>query len=107
MPALSVSFMRRPRIGRDAFSGWLASARTCSVVIRLFAAVWFLLLGAASVHSISGQIAKVGAGETSFGAAWPALLSQGCIFVFYTIIFCIMVLLPEPVSRATGVRQQC
>ena len=84
-------------------AGWGSSATSGSarsVVIRLFAAVWFLLLSAASVRTISGQIADIAAGQTNFGAAWPALLSQGCIFTFYTIIFCIMILRPEPVSRA-------
>jgi protein-S-isoprenylcysteine O-methyltransferase Ste14 len=95
--------MRRPGIGRDAPSGKLASGPVPPIVIRLCAAVWFLLLGAASVRSISEQIAAMAAGRTSIGAVWPALLSQGCIFVFYTIIFCIMILRPEPVSRATGV----
>jgi protein-S-isoprenylcysteine O-methyltransferase Ste14 len=75
-----------------------------SIVIRLCAAVWFLLLGGAAVHSIGDQIAAIAGGRTTFGAAWPALLSRGCIFVFYTIIFCIMILRPEPVSRTTGVR---
>jgi protein-S-isoprenylcysteine O-methyltransferase Ste14 len=104
VPALSVSFMRCAGIGRDALSGWVASGLARSVVIRLLAAVWFLLLSAASVHSISGQTAEIVAGRTSFGTGWPALLSQGCIFVFYTIIFCIIILRPEPVSRAKGVR---
>jgi protein-S-isoprenylcysteine O-methyltransferase Ste14 len=98
---VSASFMRdRLSIGRDALSGWLGSGLARSAVIRLFAAVWFLLLCAASVHSIS----EIATGATSLGAAWPALLSQGCIFVFYTIIFCIMIFRPEPVSRAVGVR---
>jgi len=53
---------------------------------------------------MSDQIAAIAAGRTNFGAAWPALVSQGCIFVFYTTIFCIIILRPEPVSRATGVQ---
>jgi protein-S-isoprenylcysteine O-methyltransferase Ste14 len=96
--------MRRSRIGRDALSGWVASGPVRSAVIRLCAAVWFLLLGAASVRAICGQTADIAAGRTNLSAAWPALVSQGCIVVFYTIIFCIMILRPEPVGRATGIR---
>ncbi|MGB7977204.1 MAG: isoprenylcysteine carboxylmethyltransferase family protein [Roseiarcus sp.] len=96
--------MRRPRIGRDALSGWLASGSARSVAIRLFAAVWFLLLGAASVKTISDEMVDIAAGVTSLHVAWPAMLSQLCIFVFYTTVFSIMILRPEPVSRATGIR---
>jgi protein-S-isoprenylcysteine O-methyltransferase Ste14 len=103
LPTVSASFTRRPRIGRDALSGWLASGPARSAVIRICAAVWFLLLGAASVRTTGGQAADIAAGRVSLGAAWPALLSQGCIIVFYTIIFCIMILRPEPVARAIGV----
>jgi protein-S-isoprenylcysteine O-methyltransferase Ste14 len=70
----------------------------------LCAAVWFLLLSAASVQTVWGQTADIAAGRTRLGAAWPALLSQGSIFVFYTIIFFVMIVRPEPVSQATGVR---
>jgi protein-S-isoprenylcysteine O-methyltransferase Ste14 len=104
VPGVAASLMRRRRIGRDALTGWLGSELPRPVVSRLFAAVWFLLLGAASVRRISGQTADIAAGTISLSAAWPALVSQGCIVIFYTIIFCIMILRPEPVSRATGVR---
>ena len=84
------------------FAG-LASGPARSVGIRLFAATWFLLLSAASVHTISGEIADIAAGGTSLRVAWPAMLSQACIFVFYTTVFCIMIMRPEPVSRAVGI----
>ena len=93
----------RPVASWDALSAGLASGPARSVGIRLFAAVWFLLLSAASVHTISSQIADIAAGGTSLRAAWPAMLSQACIFVFYTTVFCIMILRPEPVSRAAGI----
>ena len=34
--------------------------------------------------------------------AWPLLVSEGCVVLFYTIIGCIMLLRPEPVSQAKG-----
>ena len=96
----TMAFRPRPVASWDALFAGLASGPARSLGIRLFAAVWFLLLSAASVHTISGQIA---AGGTSLRAAWPAMLSQACIFVFYTTVFCIMILRPEPVSRAAGI----
>lgn len=104
MVIASTWFKLRSAIGPDAPFRLLASGEARALVIRLFAAIWFLLLGAASFRTISGQAAAIAAGRISLGAAWPALLSQGCIFVFYTIIFCVMILQPEPVSRVTGVR---
>jgi protein-S-isoprenylcysteine O-methyltransferase Ste14 len=95
--------MRRSRMGRDALSAWIASGPARSAVTRLSAAVWFLLLGASSVRAIGGQAADIAAGRAILSAAWPALVSQGCIVVFYTIIFFILILRPDPVSRATGV----
>jgi protein-S-isoprenylcysteine O-methyltransferase Ste14 len=86
-----------------AVSAGLVSEQARALIIRVCAAVWFLLLSAASFHAVSGQVADLAAGRTSLGGAWPALLSQGCIFLFYTIIFCIMILRPEPVSRAAGI----
>jgi protein-S-isoprenylcysteine O-methyltransferase Ste14 len=87
----------------ESFFAGLASGPARSVGIRLFAATWFLLLSAASVHTISGEIAHIAAGGTSLRVAWPAMLSQACIFVFYTTVFCIMILRPEPVGRAAGI----
>ena len=71
-------------------------------MVRVCACAWFLVLSAASFTSVSGQIADIAAGRASLGAAWPALLSDGCIVLFYTIISCIMLLRPEPVSWAKG-----
>jgi protein-S-isoprenylcysteine O-methyltransferase Ste14 len=86
-----------------AVSAALTFGQARTLLVRLCGAVWFLLLSAASFNVVSGQIADLAAGRTSFSGTWPALLSQGCIFLFYTIIFCIMILRPEPVSRAAGV----
>ena len=61
------------------------------------------LLSAASFHAVSGRIAELATGRASLGGAWPSLLSEACIFIFYTIVFCIMMLRPEPVSRAAGI----
>jgi protein-S-isoprenylcysteine O-methyltransferase Ste14 len=85
------------------WSAWLASPKARSSLIRLGAAVWFLLLTAASIHTISGQIATIAAGRTGLSDAWPTLLAQACVFSFYTIIFFIIILRPEPVSQAKGV----
>lgn len=105
LPSALASTSLKPHsvVGFGALFRWFASEDKRAIVVRLFAAVWFLLLSVASAHTVSGQIADFAAGKITLGAAWPALLSQGCIVVFYTIIFCIMILRPEPVSRATGV----
>ena len=100
----SISVNPRHRIGFDAASRWVAWGRARPVVLRLFAAVWFLLLSAASVGTAWGRVADVAAGRISLGAAWPGLLSEGCIFGFYATVFCIMIFRPEPTSGATGIR---
>jgi protein-S-isoprenylcysteine O-methyltransferase Ste14 len=97
-----LSFRPRPVAGWGAVSAGLASGRTGAVMVRVCACAWFLILGAASFTSVSGQIADIAAGRASLGTAWPALLSDGCIVLFYTIISCIMLLRPQPVSWAEG-----
>ena len=82
---------------------WLASPKTRSSLIRLGAAVWFLLLSAAAIHTVSGRIADIAGGRADLSSAWPTLLAQLCVFSFYTIIFVIMIVRPEPVSQARGV----
>jgi len=82
---------------------WLASPKTRSSLIRLGAAVWFLLLSAAAIHTVSGQIADIAVGRADLKDAWPTLLAQLCVFSFYTIIFVLMIVRPEPVSQARGV----
>jgi protein-S-isoprenylcysteine O-methyltransferase Ste14 len=91
----------RPAAGYGAVSAGLASKRGRALIVRLCASAWFLILSAASFRAVSGLIADIAAGRAGPGA-WPALLSEGCIVLFYTIICCIMLLRPEPVSRAKG-----
>jgi protein-S-isoprenylcysteine O-methyltransferase Ste14 len=69
--------------------------------VRLCAAAWFLVLGAASFRAVESLIADIAAGRAGLDA-WPGLLSEGCLVLFYTIICGIMLLRPEPVSRAEG-----
>jgi len=88
-----------PRCG--TVSTRLASGRAGALIVRLCASAWFLVLGAASLRAVSGLLADIAAGRADPGA-WTAVLSEGCIVVFYTIICCIMLLRPEPVSRAVG-----
>jgi hypothetical protein len=88
-----------PRCG--AVSAKLASGRARALIVRLCVSAWFLVLGAASFRAVSGLLADIAAGRAGPGA-WTAVLSEGCIVVFYTIICCIMLLRPEPVSRAKG-----
>jgi len=73
--------------------------RDWAMIMRLCAAVWFLVLSAISFRDVNGLLEAIAAGRAGPGA-WPALLSEGCIVLFYTIICCIMLLRPEPVSRA-------
>ena len=94
-------FRPRPVAGWSAVSAGLASRNTRALIVRLFAFGWFLVLSAASFRAVSSVIADIAAGRAGPGA-WPALLSEGCIVLFYTIICCIMLLRPEPVSRAEG-----
>ena len=82
-------------------SAELASGRPRALIVRLCTFAWFLILSAASFRSVSALIAEIAAGRASSGA-WTAVLSEGCIVVFYTIICCIMLLRPEPISRAKG-----
>jgi protein-S-isoprenylcysteine O-methyltransferase Ste14 len=88
-----------PRCG--AVSVRLASGRARALIVRLCVSAWFLVLGAASFRAVGGLLADIAAGRAGPGA-WTTVLSQGCIVVFYTIICCIMLLRPEPVSRAKG-----
>jgi hypothetical protein len=81
-----------------------ASYHACALIVRVSACAWFLILSAASYRTVNSLIEEIAAGEASLGTAWLALLSEGCIVLFYTIISCLMLLRPEPVSRANGLR---
>jgi hypothetical protein len=93
----------RPAARRGAVSAGLDSGGARALIVRLCAGAWFFVLSAASFSAVSGQIADIAAGRASLTTAWPALLSEGCNVLFYTIICCIMLLRPEPVSRAGGI----
>ena len=93
----------RPAARRGAVSAGLDSGGARALIVRLCAGAWFFVLSAASFSAVSGQIADIAAGWASLTTAWPALLSEGCNVLFYTIICCIMLLRPEPVSRAGGI----
>jgi protein-S-isoprenylcysteine O-methyltransferase Ste14 len=91
-----------PRRARwSAISAGLASGGARALIVRLAACAWFFVLSVATFKAVSGQLAGIAAGRAGLGA-WPALLSEGCIFLFYMTICCIMLLRPEPVSRAKG-----
>jgi protein-S-isoprenylcysteine O-methyltransferase Ste14 len=84
-----------------AFSTELVSGLDRALIVRLCASVWFLVLSATSFRDVNGLLEDIAAGRAGSGA-WPALLSDGCIVLFYTIICCIMLIRPEPISRAEG-----
>jgi len=101
VPKAWLSFRPRLVAGWGALSAGLASGRARALIVPLCAFAWFFFLGAASFRAVTGLVADIMAGRAGTGA-WPALLSEGCIVLFYTIISCIMLLRPEPVSRAEG-----
>jgi protein-S-isoprenylcysteine O-methyltransferase Ste14 len=90
----------RPRLLSTPSAG-LASGRARALIVRLCACTWFLVLSAVTFSAVSRQITDIAAGRAGL-SAWPALVSEGCIFVFYMTICCIMLLRPEPFSRAEG-----
>jgi protein-S-isoprenylcysteine O-methyltransferase Ste14 len=85
----------------SAISAGLASGGARALIVRLAACAWFLVLSVATFRAVSGQLADIAVGRAGLGA-WPPLLSEGCIFLFYMTISCIMLLRPEPASRAKG-----
>ena len=93
-----------PAMGQrwGAVSTELVSGHGRALIVRLCASVWFLVLSATSFRDVNGLLEDIAAGRADPGA-WPALLSEGCIVLFYTIICCIMLIRPEPISRAEGV----
>ncbi len=104
-PSSSRVLATRRLSGPSPAAGWvarLASTKARAPTLRVLAAVWFLLLLAASFSTVEGSIADIEAGRTSLGDAWPALLSRGCLFAFYAVVFCIITLRPEPINRARG-----
>jgi hypothetical protein len=72
-----------------------------ALIVRLCAFVWFLGLSAISFRGFN-DLAEAIAGGWAGPGAWPAFFSAGGVVLFYTIICCIMLLRPEPVSRAGG-----
>lgn len=96
-----LSFRPRPFAECGAVSAGPASEQARALIVRLCAFAWFLILSAASFRAVSGVIADIAAGRAGPGD-WTAVLSEGCIVLFYTIICCIMLLRPEPVIRAEG-----
>jgi protein-S-isoprenylcysteine O-methyltransferase Ste14 len=96
-------FKPLPAAGTEwgAVSIELASESTRALILRLCASAWFLVLGAAAFKEVNGLIEAIAAGRASPGA-WPVLIADVCVVIFYTIIGCIIVLRPEPVSRAKG-----
>ncbi|PNG27142.1 hypothetical protein CR492_05520 [Methylocella silvestris] len=91
----------------EPWSAWrtmraeLTAGRASALFIRLCAVAWFLVLGAASFTGVATLIGDIASGQPSQGA-WAALVSEGCIVLFYAIICCIMLIRPDPVSRANG-----
>ena len=79
----------------------LASESLRALILRLCASAWFLVLSATSFRDVNGLLEAIAAGRAGPGA-WPALIADVCVVLFYTIIGCIIVLRPEPVSRAKG-----
>ncbi len=99
----SLTFWPSPVQGQGyAGSVDLACGRPGALMVRLCAYAWFLVLSVASFGAVSDRIADITAGRASLVTTWPSLLSEGCIVLFYTIISCIMLLRPEPVSWAKG-----
>ncbi|MGH6845385.1 MAG: hypothetical protein ACRECU_11840, partial [Methylocella sp.] len=79
----------------------LVSGHERALLVRLCASAWFLVLSATSFRDVNGLLEDIAAGRAGPGS-WPALVSEGCIVLFYTIICCIMLIRPEPISRAEG-----
>jgi protein-S-isoprenylcysteine O-methyltransferase Ste14 len=79
----------------------LISHHTSALVIRASAVAWFLFLSVISFTTINRLLAETTAGRTD-AVIWPTLASEICVALFYTLICCIMLLRPEPVSRAEG-----
>lgn len=69
--------------------------------LRICASIWFLILSATIFKEANGLLEDIAGGRAGPGA-WPALLSDGCIVLFYSIICWIMLVRPEPVGRAEG-----
>lgn len=84
-----------------AVSTELVSGHERALLVRLCASVWFLVLSATSFREVNGLLEDIAAGRAGPGS-WPALVSEGCIVLFYTIICCIVLIRPEPLSRAEG-----
>jgi len=79
----------------------VTSERARALILRLCAGAWFLFLSATSFTVVSSLLGDI-AGGCDGVAAWLALLSKGCIGLFYATICFIMLVRPEPVSRAKG-----
>ncbi len=89
----------RQRFG--AVSTEMVTRHDRALFVRLCISIWFLVLSATYFRDVNGLLEDIAAGRVG-PDAWPALLSEGCIVLFYTIICCIVLLRPEPVSRAEG-----
>jgi len=87
--------------GLDATSNELTTGSIRTSLMRLCASLWFLVLAAVCFQNANSLLDGIAAGRTGLDA-WATLLSQGCIVLFYTIICCIMLLRPDPVSEAKG-----
>ncbi|MGH6845261.1 MAG: methyltransferase family protein [Methylocella sp.] len=92
-----------PAIGQRSgvVSTELVSGHERALLVRLCASVWFLVLSATSFRDVNGLLEDIAAGRAGPGS-WPALVSEGCVVLFYTIICCIVLIRPEPISRAEG-----
>ena len=81
--------------------GELVSGHGRALTVRLAPASGFWRPERESSRDVNGLLEDIAPAEPT--RAWPALLSEGCIVLFYTIICCIMLIRPEPISRAEGV----
>jgi protein-S-isoprenylcysteine O-methyltransferase Ste14 len=98
---LSAKGPRCGAVSAGLSSAGLSSGRARALIVRVCACAWFLVLGAASLNAVGGLIADIAAGRAGPGV-WPALLSAACLGLFYATICCLILLRPEPVSRADG-----
>jgi protein-S-isoprenylcysteine O-methyltransferase Ste14 len=77
------------------------SQRSRALIFRLCASLWFLGLAVPPLKVAKTLFEDIAAGWNS-PVAWPVLLSQICIVLFYSIIAAIMLLRPEPAAKSEG-----
>jgi protein-S-isoprenylcysteine O-methyltransferase Ste14 len=82
--------------------GRIRMAKQSEIAVRVLGVAWFLILALAVGRHVVVHAEAMGIADFS-PRGWPALLSSGCLLLFYLALSCMMLLRVPPTARSTSI----